>query len=153
MPRRRLASRILLISPADRLLLFKIRYENGALAGMSYWATPGGQLRVGESFEAAAARELEEETGIVVRMISPCITRRTFLWQMPGGDHVLAIENYYVVRAYTEHYSSAAWSGQERNVICEVRWWSHAQLAGCKEDIYPSDLVSLFHEALISYAG
>ncbi len=29
MPRRRLASRILLISPTDRLLLFKIHYKTG----------------------------------------------------------------------------------------------------------------------------
>lgn len=67
MPRRRLASRILLISPTDRLLLFKIHYKTGALAGMSYWATPGGQLRKDESFETAAARELNEETGVEVR--------------------------------------------------------------------------------------
>jgi len=35
MPRRRLASHILLIRPTDRLLLFKIQYKTGALAGIS----------------------------------------------------------------------------------------------------------------------
>ena len=38
MPRRRLASRILLVSQARRLLLFKISYKAAARAGMSYWA-------------------------------------------------------------------------------------------------------------------
>lgn len=148
MPRRRLASRILLISPTDRLLLFKIQYKTGALAGMSYWATPGGQLRADESFEAAAVRELKEETGVDVQSVGPCIARREFPWKMPDGEDVLAMENYYVARADIEQCSSDSWSGQERGAIGEVRWWSQAELAGCDEDVYPQDLTSLFVEAL-----
>ncbi|MEB0043414.1 NUDIX domain-containing protein [Pseudomonas sp. MH10] len=149
MPRRRLASRILLISPIDRLMLFKIEYKTGALAGMSYWATPGGQLRRDESFEAAAARELKEETGVEVQSVGPCIAHREFPWQMPNGEDVLAIEHYYVVRADTEQCSSAAWSGQERGAIAEVRWWSEAELAECDQEVYPPGLMSLFVEALV----
>ncbi|WP_426178470.1 NUDIX hydrolase [Pseudomonas sp. TWRC1-2] len=148
MPRRRLASRILLISPGQRLLLFKIQYKTGALAGMSYWATPGGQLRVNESFEAAAARELKEETGMDVPSVGKCIAHREFPWKMPDGEDVLAIENYYVARTHTEQCCSAAWSGQERSAISEVRWWSQAELARCNEGVYPPDLMSLFVEAL-----
>ncbi|MBU6959008.1 NUDIX domain-containing protein [Pseudomonas sp. CVAP len=153
MPRRRLASRILLISPAHRLLLFKINYKTGALAGMSYWATPGGQLRHAESFEEAAVRELQEETGVDVQSVGTCIARREFLWQMPDGKPVLAVENYYVVRAGAEQCSSAAWSDQERGAVCEVRWWSETELASCDEDIYPPDLTSLFAKALLIGGG
>lgn len=148
MPRRRLAARILLIGPTDRLLLFKIQYKAGALAGMSYWATPGGQLRGDESFEAAALRELKEETGVDVQSVGPCIAHREFPWKTPDGEDVLAIENYYVARADIEQCSSDSWSGQERGAIGEVRWWSQAELVGCDEDVYPPDLMSLFAEAL-----
>lgn len=149
MSRRRLASRILLISPTDRLLLFEIRYDDGPLAGMSYWATPGGKLRVGESFEAAAVRELKEETGVDVDAVGPRIARREFLWKMPDGEDVLAIENYYAVRSDSEQYSSAAWSRQERGAIGEVRWWSQAELEGYDKDVYPPDLLSLFVDTLM----
>ncbi|SMF65581.1 MULTISPECIES: NUDIX domain-containing protein, partial [unclassified Pseudomonas] len=64
MPRKRFAARLLVVSPRNQLLLFKIQYQGGVLAGMSYWATPGGKLKDEESFEAAVVRELYEETGI-----------------------------------------------------------------------------------------
>ena len=148
MPRRRLASRILLISSTDRLLLFKIQYKTGALAGMGYWATPGGQLRKDESFETAAARELNEETGVEVRSVGSCISHREFPWRMPDGEDVLAIENYYLVRADADQCSSDFWSSEERGAISEVRWWSQAELAQCEEDVYPPNLMRLFIEAL-----
>lgn len=149
MPRRRSASRILLVSSSHRLLLFKIHYKTGVLEGRSYWATPGGALRGDESFEAAAVRELYEETGLDVQSVGRCITRKEFIWQMPDGEHVLAVENYYVVRAGNEHCSTASWSTQERDVVCEIRWWSENELMANTEEILPPDLPILFARALL----
>lgn len=148
MPRRRLASRILLISPSKRLLLFKIHYRTGTLAGMSYWATPGGMLKKDESFEGAAIRELHEETGIEVKSVGQCIAHKEFLWQMPDGEQVLAVERFYVIRARDEHCSALGWSDKEREVVCEIRWWSGDELAVCRENVYPPDLLSLFAQTL-----
>jgi hypothetical protein len=67
---------------------------------------------------------------------------------MPNGEEVLAVENYYVVRADAVQHSSAAWSEQERRAIDEVRWWSQVELAECDEHVYPPDLLSLFIGAL-----
>lgn len=149
MPRRRSASRIFLVSSSHRLLLFKIHYKTGALVGRSYWATPGGGLRGYESFEAAAVRELYEETGLDVQSVGRCIARKEFLWQMPDGEQVLAVENYYVVYACAEHCSTAGWSPQERDAVCEIKWWSENELMVSTEEILPPDLPILFVRALL----
>ncbi|MFN8553808.1 MAG: NUDIX domain-containing protein [Candidatus Obscuribacterales bacterium] len=48
---RRASSRLLVLDPDNRLLLFRYSYSRGCLAGQNYWATPGGALEPGESFE------------------------------------------------------------------------------------------------------
>ncbi len=53
--RTRPAARLLIMSPENRLLLFRFSHRDDALAGRSYWATPGGGVEEGELF--ADARE------------------------------------------------------------------------------------------------
>jgi len=48
----------------DHVVLIKRKYE--PLAGR--WSIPGGTLEVGESLETGVARELLEETGLIVRV-------------------------------------------------------------------------------------
>ncbi len=50
----------------DNRVLAGVRAEGGTLAGM--WEFPGGKVRLDETWEAAAARETLEETGLSVRI-------------------------------------------------------------------------------------
>lgn len=49
-------------------LLITLRKTKGVLGGL--WELPGGKIEPGESPEAAAVRELQEEVGIVVKPIA-----------------------------------------------------------------------------------
>jgi 8-oxo-dGTP pyrophosphatase MutT (NUDIX family) len=95
--RRRPSARLLILNSEGRLLLFRFVFKEGALAGQDYWATPGGALDPGESFEAAGIRELREETGIQIERVDPHIAEREFVMQMPDGEHVIAEERLYLI--------------------------------------------------------
>jgi 8-oxo-dGTP diphosphatase len=68
------SSRLLIVNQDSRLLLFKF-YRDGALAGRIFWATPGGGLDSDESYEAAARREMLEETGVRIDDPGPQVAR------------------------------------------------------------------------------
>lgn len=73
-------------------VLIGLRPEGVPLAG--YWEFPGGKVNANESFELAAVRECEEETGLKVEVIGEypetkydyehaCVHLRFFRCQLP----------------------------------------------------------------------
>lgn len=57
--------------------------------GKNTWAFPGGRLEFGESWEACALRELEEETGLVVN--TPQFVGATNDVHLAEGRHYITI--------------------------------------------------------------
>ena len=144
--RTRASSRLLVLDSSDRVLLFRFAHKSGVLAGQSFWATPGGEIDPGETFETAAIRELFEETGLRVDDVGAEVAQRTFVMQMPDGEHVMADERFFVVKAADNALSREHWTELERQVMAEHRWWSRAELAETQEVVFPENLLEMLPE-------
>jgi 8-oxo-dGTP pyrophosphatase MutT (NUDIX family) len=133
--RRRRSAGLLIIEPAGRVLLFRFVFKKGALAGEDYWATPGGGVEEGETFEQAAIRELREETGIRVESVGPQVGQREFVLQLSDGEHVVADERFFRVEAKEATLSRDEWTAEEAEVMVAHRWWSRDELSQTSETV------------------
>jgi 8-oxo-dGTP pyrophosphatase MutT (NUDIX family) len=133
-PRERLTVRLVLLSPADRLLLLKFDTSR-----FTAWCTTGGGVDDGESLIEAARRELWEETGHVDADFGPVVWRRQHDLVLDGEPRRMS-EHYFLVRARNETLSDANWTEDERRVVKAMRWWSLDEIAASQEAIFPGDL-------------
>lgn len=147
--RKRPAARILLIDQAGRLLLFRYRHGDGPLAGMSYWATPGGALDEGETYAEAARRELREETGIDAD-VGDEIGSRHIQFMMPDGTMVDADERFFMVRTTLPIDAENNPDPVERAFIAETKWWTDAELRATADIVYPDNVAAMIESALRS---
>ncbi|UFZ04913.1 NUDIX hydrolase [Bradyrhizobium ontarionense] len=145
--RNRPSSRLLVIDPDDRLLLFKFVHLAGALTGQQFWATPGGALDPGESYEAAACREMFEETGLRIDDPGPQIARRSVTFTLVDGERVASDERYFLIRVIGADISSTHWTELERAAIAAQRWWTRTELAATSDTVYPEDLADMLTRA------
>jgi 8-oxo-dGTP pyrophosphatase MutT (NUDIX family) len=143
--RERPSARLLIVDARDRVLLFRFEHKQGPLAGQRFWATPGGELDPGESYEDAARREMLEETGLRIDDPGPQVGQRTANFRVPDGEMVRADERFFLIRVEELQLSKDRWTDLERKVMTAHHWWSCADLCATDEQVWPDDL----HELLI----
>lgn len=95
--------------------------RRGVAPALECWAIPGGGLRIGETLQEGAEREIREETGVVIRAGEPIFTCDSLIRDGEGR-----IRFHYVIVDMAADYVS----GEVRAAddALDARWVSPAEL-------------------------
>ena len=96
-----------------------------------------------ETFEAAAIRELWEETGIKVADVGAQIAQRQLVLQLQNGEYVNEDERYFRIRVADTQLSKSGWTENEVECMTAHHWWSRAELEQTKEQVWPENLIAM----------
>ena len=141
-------ARVLLLDQDGRALLLLTRAD--VSRNPTRWFTPGGHLEAGESSPVGAARELFEETGLVVAAdaLGSPIHSRDFEAEPAAGIRRSYHEEWYLHR--TPHFSPVDdnWTPEERVDVEQWRWFALAEIRGSADSFEPADLPDVLERVL-----
>ena len=112
------------------------------------WFTPGGGVEPGESHEAAAIRELWEETGLRLPTLGPRVWSREHVWQTPSGPWWRSMECFFWAPVPTFEPRFNQVSAEERASLGAMRWWSQQELEAGTHTFAPRRLAHLLRPLL-----
>jgi 8-oxo-dGTP pyrophosphatase MutT (NUDIX family) len=129
-------ARVLLVDEERRLLLFSARDESD---GHTFWFPAGGGVKEGESFEQAAEREVEEETGLTGLALDAEVWRRRMIGSINGVTYDFQ-ERFYLARVASFEVTTDGFTESERTSVVGHRWWTLDELASSADRLVPGDL-------------
>ncbi len=86
------------------------------------WALPGGSVKLGETLQQAAEREIREETSIVIRAGHPLFTFDVII----PDDHGRIVYHYVIIDLAAEYVSGTPHPGDDAR---DARWFAPTDLA------------------------
>ena len=105
----------------------------------------------GETVQAAAVRELFEETGFTLTEagLGPVVATSSGLWfAEESGKLYLGAYSFFFLRVSHTELDTDGQEDLERSVITGHRWWSVADLRATSDRILPSQLADMMERLL-----
>ena len=133
--------RILLFNSANALLFMGA--EDKKLTGADgnkgcFWFLVGGSLEKGEAFQAAAKRELTEETGLTdADVIWGAEIAEGVVHLKKNGQPLDIYQRFVVAKTEKDTVHPNNLDAWEQNAVKGLRWFSQKEIQTSKETLYP----------------
>ena len=144
---KRPAARLLVTDPDGRLLLFRFTADDRP----PFWATPGGAVDAGESYEEAARRELREETGFDLDPGEAIAVQHVTFITLEGVE-VDAEEHFFAISVDEARVDTTGHTELERRAMLSHHWFTPEELTALNEVWFPVDLPDLWQAVLTTKA-
>jgi len=143
-PRFRATSRVLLIDPDGRALLF---LQHGKNRDVPRWITPGGGVDPGEDHAQAAVREVREETGLELESAPAPFREEDFDPDQRWHPYVEGHWAWYAVPVENFEPARDGWTEEEQADVVRWGWFTPDELRADGGIVEPDELPELIAQA------